>query len=129
MTGVFPAGFRPERGSATVWTVVITALVWMTALVVVQAGVGRVARHRVQSAADLSALAAASWAFAAPEQACERARKIAAANGTRLESCLLAGGIADVAVSVDLTLLFAGSRTVRAVARAGPVSAPIGLGA
>lgn len=127
MTGVFPAGLRAERGSATVWAVLIVALIWMAALVVVQAGVGRVARHRVQSAADLSALAAASWAFAAPEQACERARKIAAANGARVESCSLSGGTAGVSVSMELTLLLIGNRTLLGTARAGPVSAPTGL--
>ncbi|GIH70253.1 Rv3654c family TadE-like protein [Sphaerimonospora thailandensis] len=113
---------RAERGSATVWAVGIMAIIWVAALVVVQIGTARVARHRAQSTADLSALAAASWALAAPGQACERARTIAMANGARLRSCSLSGATADVAVVVEFALPLTGSRTAIGIARAGPVS-------
>ncbi|WP_055479002.1 Rv3654c family TadE-like protein [Sphaerimonospora mesophila] len=114
---------RAERGSATVWAVAMMALICVAALVVVQIGAAGVVRHRAQSAADLSALAAASWMFAEPGRACERARTVAMANGARLRSCSLSDGVAAVSVIVAITLPLTGSRTVTGTARAGPVSA------
>ncbi|WP_433499236.1 Rv3654c family TadE-like protein [Sphaerimonospora sp. CA-214678] len=113
---------RAERGSATVWAVAMMALICVAALVVVQIGAAAVARHRARSAADLSALAAASWMFAEPGRACERARTVAMVNGARLRSCSLSDGVAAVSVVVAITLPLAGNRTATGTARAGPVS-------
>lgn len=111
-----------ERGSATVWMITVITVIWAVATAVVAAGMARVARHRAQSAADLSALAGAAWAFSRPALACTHAKEIADANGVVLESCAISEGIAEVAVSLRFTLPIAGARSVRATARAGPVT-------
>ncbi|GAA1269367.1 hypothetical protein Psi02_19340 [Planotetraspora silvatica] len=112
---------RPDKGSATVWMIAIMAVVWITTMAVVDVAVARVARHRAQSAADLSALAAAARAASALEDGCARARTVANANGARVHQCSISDGIATVAVSVRFALPVFGSRTAAAVARAGPV--------
>ncbi|ETK34428.1 Rv3654c family TadE-like protein [Microbispora sp. ATCC PTA-5024] len=113
----------PDRGAATIWMVALMAMIWMSAMVVVHVGVARVARHRAQNAADLSALAAASWAIARPEDACEHAGDIAAANGAEVVSCAVSGGVADVSTTVPFTAPTLGRRVATGVARAGPVGA------
>ena len=112
-----------ERGSATVWMITVITVIWALATAVVATGMVRVARHRAQSGADLSALAAAAWAFRRPALACRHAREIASANGVVLESCALSEGIAEVAVAFRFTLPIAGAQRVTATARAGPVAA------
>ncbi|MDU0295248.1 pilus assembly protein TadG-related protein, partial [Saccharothrix longispora] len=55
------AGGDAERGAASVFAVAVVG-VWGALVVVgVLVGDGVVARHRVEAAADLGALAAASW--------------------------------------------------------------------
>jgi secretion/DNA translocation related TadE-like protein len=105
--------------------VAFMAMVWMLAMIVVQVGIARVSRHRAQSAADLAALAAASWALSAPQDACERAAAIAGANGARLDSCSVSRGVADVSARVSFTIPVLGDRTAVAVARAGPVGSAV----
>ncbi|WP_084516533.1 Rv3654c family TadE-like protein [Microtetraspora niveoalba] len=115
-----------ERGAATIWMVTLMAVVWLVALVVLQMGAVRVARHRAQSAADLSALAAAARALSGPEGACERARAVAIANGARIDSCDLLDGVVSVYASVVVprVLPLVDIPPVTALARAGPVTAP-----
>ncbi|MEU9887280.1 Rv3654c family TadE-like protein [Sphaerisporangium sp. NPDC051011] len=109
-----------DRGSATVWVVGAMALVWLLAGVLLMAGVTRVGRHRAQSAADLSALAGASQALAAPARACRLARDIAHANGATVSRCAVDAGVVDVSVVVPLTIPWAGRRSIVATSRAGP---------
>ncbi|GAT67977.1 hypothetical protein PS9374_03638 [Planomonospora sphaerica] len=111
-----------ERGSATVWTVAVMAVIFTLAVTVVLIGTARVARHRAQTAADLGALAAARFAFTEPGRGCAEAASLAAANGARLLRCSTrADGIADVQVAVGFSLPVAGDRKASARARAGPV--------
>ncbi|WP_197042511.1 Rv3654c family TadE-like protein [Microbispora rosea] len=112
-----------ERGSATIWTIALMTAVWAMAMVVVQVGVARVARHRAQSAADLGALGAARVALAVPDEACRRAGAITVANGASLRSCSLSGGVAEVAVTVRFVVPLLGPATATASASAGPVGA------
>jgi secretion/DNA translocation related TadE-like protein len=113
---------RRERGSATVWTVAVMAVLFMLAVTVMLAGTARVARHRAQAAADLGALAAARLAFTEPGRGCAEAASLAAANGARLLRCSTgADGIVDVQVSVGFSLPVVGDREAAAKARAGPV--------
>ncbi|MCT9932490.1 flp pilus-assembly TadE/G-like family protein [Planotetraspora sp. A-T 1434] len=109
-----------ERGSATVWMVAVMAMIWAMTMAVVLVGAARVARHRAENAADLSALAAAARAFSAPRDACARAETVAAANGARVDFCSVVGGTVSVSVSVRF-----GFHTASATARAGPVTAEI----
>ncbi len=84
------------------------------------AGSVRVARHKVNDAADLSALAAARLAVADPEEACTRAAALASANGVELVKCAINDEVADVWTSLAITVPLLGKRTVTGRARAGP---------
>ena len=115
----------PEAGGATVLALAsagVLLLVLATGLVLASAVV---AAHRASVAADLASLAAAVdlGNGATPSEACRRSQAVAAANGTRLESCLVAS---DASVTVT-TGARAGhvlrgwdDHVVRARARAGP---------
>ncbi|WP_431901545.1 Rv3654c family TadE-like protein [Nonomuraea sp. bgisy101] len=116
-----------ERGSATLWCVALSAVLFTVAMAFALVGMVRVAHHRAQSAADLSALAAARWALASPEKACAQASRLAARNGAELVRCALTEATVDVTVSVGLSLPGVGERTVHARARAGPAIATPGL--
>ncbi|GAA2880905.1 flp pilus-assembly TadE/G-like family protein [Streptosporangium fragile] len=114
-----------EQGSATIWTVGLAALIFAVAMAVVLAGSARVARHRAQGAADLSALVAARLAFADPERSCVKASLLAVGNGAEVIRCSVGDdGVADVQVAVRLSLpvpIGSGGVRVTARARAGPV--------
>jgi secretion/DNA translocation related TadE-like protein len=111
-----------ERGSATIWTVGLMALLFAVAAAVMVAGTARVARHRAQSAADLSALTAARLAFADPDRSCASASLLAADNGVRVIRCSVGNdGIAEIEVTMDVSLPLKGEVAINARARAGPV--------
>ena len=104
-----------DRGSGTVLMVVVMALAGFLITVTLTLASAIVARHRAGAIADLSALAAASVA-PAPD-ACERARRVAAANAGRLTRCRILG---DGSVLVDVELAVGGlPGPARGSARAG----------
>ncbi|RSN01123.1 pilus assembly protein TadE [Nonomuraea sp. WAC 01424] len=109
-----------ERGSASLWGVALMGLLLAIATGLAIVGAVRVARHRVNSAADLSALAAAKLAILDPEGACDRASTLAGKNGVRLVACEITGAVADVRTSLSITLPIAGAHTLLGRARAGP---------
>ncbi|WP_262847510.1 Rv3654c family TadE-like protein [Sphaerisporangium corydalis] len=109
-----------DRGSATIWVLVVMAMVWFLVVALLFVGSARIARHRAQSAADLSALAGAVRAFAAPEEACPRARALAEANRVSLTRCAVRAGVVDVRVAVRIVLPWLGEQSATADARAGP---------
>jgi secretion/DNA translocation related TadE-like protein len=82
-----------------------------------------VARHRVNTAADLSALAAARLALIDPEAACERASALATRNGVQLIECKITNEIADIWTSLSISLPVVGTRTLTGRSRAGPAAA------
>lgn len=89
-----------------------------TALAIV--GSVRVARHQVNDAADLSALAAARLAIADPDGACARAASLAVDNGVKLARCEINDEVADVWTSLSITVPVIGTRELIGRARAGP---------
>ncbi|MFI1738588.1 Rv3654c family TadE-like protein [Streptomyces sioyaensis] len=103
----------------TVWTVFAAAA--LCAVFVALMGVGQAvtARHRAGGAADLAALAAADHALQGPAGACSAARRVAAAQHTRLVRCVVDGSIADVSAEAGSTPF-----TSRVRARAGPAGRP-----
>lgn len=114
-----------EEGSATVAGVgVILGIIAVATLLGLQV-TGLVQQHRVDAAADLTALSAATVQVSAGVgEACERASSIAESNGAALRQCReVTGGEADapggtpgeVGILVEVTV---GSRS--AVAVAGP---------
>ncbi|WP_436844962.1 Rv3654c family TadE-like protein [Streptomyces roseoverticillatus] len=103
---------------ATVWVAVaVTALCAVFAALLAM-GQAVVARHRAGGAADLAALAAADHALDGQEAACGLARRVAAAQGTRVVRCAVSGEIAEVAAEAR-----AGPYAVRVRSRAGPAEA------
>ncbi|WP_332757506.1 Rv3654c family TadE-like protein [Streptomyces sp. MT206] len=110
-----------DRGSATVWGLVVA-----TALAAVFGGVllfgqAVVARHRAASAADLAALAAAAgWAHG-PEAACATAIRVAEAQGATVTACALRGEVAEISARAP-----AGPFAPTVSARAGPPLPPSG---
>lgn len=111
-----------ERGSATVWVLILSAVLVTVAAAAVLMGTGIVARHRAVTAADLAALAGASRAVVGDAAPCAAAAEIAAANGAELAGCELEpGSIVSVEVRVDLRLGRLGEREAVGRARAGPV--------
>lgn len=96
------------------------AAVFAILLVGLQLAGAVIARHRVETAADLAALAGATRVLAG--DACERAGAIAAANGAQVTSCTLDGLDVQVVVTAPVSLgTFGGDVSGRA--RAGPVDA------
>lgn len=103
-------------------------------MVLVAAGIGgaavgaaRVGRHAARTAADLGALAGAVRAIEGRDAACARAARLVAANGGRITSCRLDGLDLIVEVEVTVTPLPGLARSATAAARAGPITAPVGV--
>ncbi|WP_049577751.1 Rv3654c family TadE-like protein [Nonomuraea sp. SBT364] len=109
-----------DRGSATLWGVALMTLLMAVATTFAVVGSVRVARHRVNAAADLSALAAAKLALIDPEAACTQAAAMASENGVELANCTITGEVADVWTALQITLPALGTRTLNGRARAGP---------
>jgi secretion/DNA translocation related TadE-like protein len=120
-----PRRTERERGSASVWAVVLIGLASCAFAVVLGFGTAVAVRHTAGSAADLAALAAADRALDGEREACAWAAKVAAAQRARLVTCRVAGEIADVTVQAPMPRLLG---TVVAPAevrsRAGPPAAP-----
>jgi len=112
-----------DRGSATVWSVGAIAVLCVVFGVVLAMGQAAVARHRAAAGADMAALAAADhWAEGA-SGACDRADRVAAAQGTRLVRCAIVGETSDLTVISGRGLFSAEVRS-----RAGPPGPPEPLG-
>jgi len=113
MTG--PSG-ADEAGSASVLALGVIAMVIVLVSLTVALGSVLTARHRVASAADAAALAAADTVRGLVTGfPCERAQAVAAAHALAVSACRIDGFIAEVAVGDDWLGL---AITVRA--RAGP---------
>jgi len=112
-----------ERGSATVWVLVVCGVLAVVGLAVVLVGASIVARHRATTAADLAALGGAVQAVRGGD-ACTTAARLAAANAAELTACTSSPeAVVDVEVGVPVRLGRLGVLTATARARAGPVPA------
>lgn len=107
-----------DRGSATVWSVGAIAVLCVVFGIVLALGQAVAARHRAAGGADLAALAAADHGADGVAQACDRADRVARAQGARLVRCVVVGGISDVTAASGRGLFAAEVR-----ARAGPADA------
>lgn len=108
----------------TIWTVGGIAAVMVVVSGVLLFVSAVVARHRAQSAADLAALAAASWAVAGEGQACGQAGWVTERMGVVLRTCRLDGLDALVEVVAPPTGGLGEFGAAAAKARAGPVERP-----
>lgn len=115
---------RSDRGAATIWVLALGAVILSVALAVTARGSAVLARHRLEHAADLTALAAAQQIGRAG-QPCASASRIAEANAAVLVSCTVrldkSGRSGTVALTVRRTvsLPLVGARTLTSSSRAG----------
>jgi secretion/DNA translocation related TadE-like protein len=116
-----------DHGSGTIWVLAGSTVLLLLALVLALRTTVAVARHRVESSADLAALAAAGRiGFVADgAAACAAADPIARANGGSLLDCQVTlqpdgrTGTVAVRVGTRVGLPVVGSVLVTASARAG----------
>ena len=113
-----------DRGAAIVWGLTLTFILTTAGLVAASVAQFAIVRQRVQTAADLSALAGAQ----AGTDPCAAAERAAATNGTTMLACALDGIDVVVRVSrpapelVRRVFALAGQRPrdIVVAARAGP---------
>ncbi len=109
---------RADDGAATILVVAMAGVLMFVMVGLAAAGGLVTAQRRAQSAADLTALAAAA---AVRIDACAQALRTASANGSRLDGCEVRGPDVRVVVSVPGPRLPGrGDVRVSAEARAGP---------
>ena len=104
-----------DRGSATVCGVAVLAVFLLLLAFGARFGAAVIARHRVASAADLAALAAAVHLPSGQARACDRARWVAEQMRARVDECSTDGW--EVTVELSASTEFG---TASARARAGP---------
>ena len=110
-----------DRGSVTIWAAALAGLIWLGSSAALLFGSAVAGRHRVETAADLAALAAAVHVPDGPASACAAGSRIAVRNGGSLRDCRVAGPDVEVVVSGRVSLGGLGSLNAMARARAGPV--------
>ena len=121
------ASSRSETGSATVTTCLVLAALLTVTVLIAHVGTVVVARHRIQAAADLAALAAAGVVDSGSDTACARADEVVRRMRGRIQNCTVDGWDVTVVATSTISLGPFGARSVRAIARAGPVgAAPVG---
>jgi secretion/DNA translocation related TadE-like protein len=116
-----PGAGAGDDGSATIWAVGGIAVLFLVAAAVLAMGSVVQTRHRATAAADLAALAAATYAPDGAPAACDRARWVADRMRVRLTSCVLAGWDALVEVSAAPPGELSRFGLVTEHSRAGPV--------
>ena len=120
-----PSRVSEESGAATVLAAFLVAALVALSVAAVLVGAAVIARHRAQSAADLSALAGAGRLASGPDAACRVARSIGSAMGATVAGCEV--DHLDVVVTctvgvIGVQLIGGSGVEARAVARAGPVA-------
>jgi secretion/DNA translocation related TadE-like protein len=115
-----PPAKADDGGSATIWSVGGIAALFLAATAVLAMGAVVQTRHRATAAADLAALAAATYAPDGPPAACDRARWVADHMRVRLTSCAVVGWDALVEVTGELPGALQRFGQVTEHSRAGP---------
>ncbi|WP_328287102.1 Rv3654c family TadE-like protein [Mycolicibacterium neworleansense] len=110
-----------ERGSATLLSAAMIAMLIAFAAGGAYLGAAVTARHRAQAAADLAALGAAGAVVSGPDAACRQATQIAARMRSVIADCRVDGLDVVLEVATPVRLGRWGVGPARAVARAGPV--------
>jgi len=90
-----------QEGSATIWVMVVSALLGIVAMAAFVMSTGFVAHRKAAAAADLAALAAATLLASEPETACTSAESVARANGAKLLWCQIEENSVLVLVEVN----------------------------
>lgn len=115
------AGAMRDEGSVSIAACLALAALLVATVLMVQFGAVVVARHRSQAAADLAALAAAGELWQGAEAGCTAAEALALRMKVRVVQCDVEGW--DVVIWVEEKVPSGpfGGRSIRAVARAGPM--------
>jgi secretion/DNA translocation related TadE-like protein len=113
---------RAEPGSAAVLAVVLVGVLVTAALLVAALGGVVADQRRVESAADLGALAGAT-AVQDAHDGCAAARSVVRRNGGRLTGCALQGPVVTVHTSRRTGPVLGRHFVVTSTARAGPAAA------
>lgn len=111
------ARLESDAGSATVLVVAMAGVLMFVMVALAAVGGLVTAQRAAQSAADLTALAAAA---ARATGSCAEALRTATANGAELDSCAVDGDEVRVVVSVAGQTMAHRDVRVSAEARAGP---------
>lgn len=125
--GEIAASSESDRGVATVWAAGAVAVLMSMAVFGLHLSTAMVARHHVESAADLAALAGAGMVVAGERYACAQARQVTDRMRVQLLSCRTQGWdvLVEAATRPAGWLGELGVATGRA--RAGPVDAGTAL--
>ncbi|ONM47420.1 Rv3654c family TadE-like protein [Nocardia donostiensis] len=114
-------GLRADEGAASVTAcLALVGLIVLTSLLA-QVGMIVVARHRIQAAADLAALAGAAALLEGVQAGCTEARVLAQRMRARVTECDVTDWDVLLTVEEKVPIGLFGARSVRAIARAGPV--------
>lgn len=111
-----------DRGSGTVWAVMVIAVLASLALAAAAIGGAIVTRHRAAGAADLAALAAADAVARADADPCRWAALVAERHGAVLTACSIDALVVDVVVGLAAGGLLDLGLTASVRARAGPAT-------
>lgn len=109
-----------DEGSATLTGCCAVGVLVLVTVALLHIGSAVAVRHRAQSSADLSALAAAAAVDYGDEAACAAAEGIASRMDTAVDSCDVKGWDVVVTVRAPVMLSSLGIRDAVAIARAGP---------
>lgn len=109
-----------EEGGATVLAAAALAALLVIVVAIVHVGSAVGARHQAQSAADLSALAAAGELNRGVGDACATAREIVSRSKGEVTECVVEGWDVVVTVTITVPLGRFGIADAVASARAGP---------
>ncbi|MEV0250104.1 Rv3654c family TadE-like protein [Nocardia sp. NPDC050712] len=112
---------RGDSGAATVLACLALASLIVVTILLGQVGVAVVARHRVQAAADLAALAGAGALGEGSDAGCAAAGEIARLMRARVRACVVSQWDVTVTAEQNVPMGLFGVREVSAMARAGPV--------
>lgn len=108
-----------ERGSATVYAVVLATAIGLMAVVAAQCVALARIQHKAASAADLAAIAA-SKAEQAGHDGCAEAREVARRNDGEVRECEMADAVATVTVQIESPKMWGRTWQVAQRARAAP---------
>ena len=109
-----------ERGSGTIFTLLMGVLLLAAVAMATIWSAVSIARHKLATAADLTALSAAQALQSAAPEPCAAAQRIATTHHVQLTSCQIIGDTVTVQVATRLTLANLARPTLTTTARAGP---------
>jgi secretion/DNA translocation related TadE-like protein len=109
-----------ERGSGTLFTLLMGLLLLAAVVMATIWSAISVARHKLATAADLTALSAAQATQTPATDPCLVAQRIATTHHVQLAQCQITGDTVTIQVTTRLSLASLAHPTLTTTARAGP---------